>query len=583
MRFVHLLYVPTMNCNMQCKYCYLGDSTKEVISDKGYLETLEYAVKKMAAADVMPFNISLHGGEVTTLPKENFRELIKYISDYYNKNGKFLSENGFKVGRPHIKTNLLALDKHIETIKEFNVSISGSLDLPLAMHNEYRVTKGGNETLSKIIKNIKLLEELPNHKKVSSTIFKEHYDRFDEIVSDIRFLADNTCLDMNDFNFMIGFKSELSGCETQFTPLSQEEQVDFFRRINTAFDGSDLQFGLDNAWFAEFTQGYCSNCDLCGEKFMLLEKNGDIYSCVRGQGNPDFYYGNIFKDDVSDILANGSEKIFKIHNQLGFSDECANCKFIHLCKTGCPFVKKQYSSQKSYTCLLQQEIYKKNKEEFAGNNFPYVYLYRVHPQIAEQYLPREESYDGTPMLEEMIRDDSKLQLVYSEDAFILEIDGQFYPLKSQLTKSSRQIVYICKYSIIKLHVKKDVFDWLSEYPINNSLYMMLLSGNMVIYGDENRKKQEHIMTHQVFKNTAINKESCIDGYTCVELSEILKQYYPMLPEDIPNNLFFTTSALRDYHYLKQRNNGYYHAKAMNLPFQNIEFIYVNIEEREINV
>ena len=28
-KFIHLLYVPTMECNMACKYCYLEDNTKD--------------------------------------------------------------------------------------------------------------------------------------------------------------------------------------------------------------------------------------------------------------------------------------------------------------------------------------------------------------------------------------------------------------------------------------------------------------------------------------------------------------------------------------------------------------------------
>ena len=40
------------------------------------------------------------------------------------------------------------------------------------------------------------------------------------------------------------------------------------------------------------------------------------------------------------------------------------------------------------------------------------------------------------------------------------------------------------------------------------------------------------------------------------------------------NIFFTTNALRDYHYTKQKNNAYYHIDAINLPFQNIEFYYI---------
>ena len=45
----------------------------------------------------------------------------------------------------------------------------------------------------------------------------------------------------------------------------------------------------------------------------------------------------------------------------------------------------------------------------------------------------------------------------------------------------------------------------------------------------------------------------------------------------PNNIFFTTSSLRDYHYTKQKNNAYYHIQAINLPFQNIEFYYLDKE------
>ena len=171
-KFIHLLYVPTMNCNMQCKYCYLKENTIDLKHDDKYLKTLDYAVKKFKDAGVVPFNISLHGGEVTTLSKEDFRDIIEFISNYYKDNKKIIEENGFRLGEPHIKTNLLNIEKHIDTIKDFNVSISGSLDLPFSLHEEYRVTKGNQKTLDRILQNVKLLENIPNKKKVSATIFK---------------------------------------------------------------------------------------------------------------------------------------------------------------------------------------------------------------------------------------------------------------------------------------------------------------------------------------------------------------------------------------------------------------------------
>lgn len=577
-KFIHLLYVPTMNCNMQCKYCYLGENTVDDVCEKGCLETLQFAVEKFRQSNVMPFNISLHGGEVTTLSKGDFRALVAYIHEYYDKNSKELQANGFKVGRPHIKTNLYGLDKHIDSIKEFDVSVSGSLDLPFSMHRKYRVTKGEQDTLEKILRNVSLLETLPNRKKVSATIFKEHFVHMDEMIADIRYLHEHTCLNMNDFNFMIGFASNQPGCQ-QLTPLTEEEQVALFKRMQEEFQGTDLQEGLDNAWFAEFTQNYCTNCDLCGEKFFLLERNGDIYSCVRGQRNPEFYYGNIYTNSVEEILLRGMEQIYKVHNKVGFNEECAQCDYLHLCKTGCPFVKNEYQSDKSYTCLLQQEIYKKNGESPKNQDYPFVYLAKVHPEMAADYYPVDQNENS---LQALISKDVKLQAVYDSKAFVLTVDGQEYKLESQLLKSARDFLFITDESDMKLYIRKDVLDVLSDYPVNNSLYMMLLSGNMVVYGDEQRQKQEHVMTHQIFKRSVAAGKSDREGYYCIDMMPILKPYLGLLPEDEPNNLFFTTSALRDYHYYKQKNNGFYHMAALNLPFQNIEFYYIDLKGADID-
>ena len=72
-----------MNCNMACKYCYLEENTKDEMLKYKPLDTLKYAVDKFRSEGVIPFNISLHGGEVTTLSKSDFYKLIEYIYNYY--------------------------------------------------------------------------------------------------------------------------------------------------------------------------------------------------------------------------------------------------------------------------------------------------------------------------------------------------------------------------------------------------------------------------------------------------------------------------------------------------------------------
>ena len=572
-KYIHLLYVPTMACNMGCKYCYLEDNTVDEKTKYKPLETLEYAINKFRESNVIPFNISLHGGEVTTLSKNDFYDVIKFINDYYNDNKQLIIDGGFKIGNPHIKTNMYDLDKHLDTIKEFNVSISGSLDLPLSLHDEYRVTKGNKKTLDKILKNIELLKDIPNKKKVSATIFKEHFDHLDEIVEDIKFLHKNTCLDMNDFNFMIGFDYNSNGV---LHHISEEEQVELYKRMHKEFDGTDLDSGVNGAWFDEFGPEYCTNCDNCGEKFFLLEKNGDIYSCVRGQKNKDYYYGNIYENSVEEILNTAKNKIFLNHNKLPLNEECTKCGYLYLCKTGCPFVKNTYNSNKSYTCMLQKEMYKDRnllKDEY-NDEFVYEYVKNMRLEDMDKYYPKRKETDYIN-LEEIIEQDNNLKYIYDNDSFILRIDDQEYKLESQIIKKSRDIIYITPKSKIEILMKKHLIEELCDYPENNSLYIMLLSGNLVTYGDEGRTKQRHIATHQIYKGV-LDKNSN-DLYYIYDITNMIKEYKSEYSTDSPNNIFFTTSSLRDYHYTKQKNNAYYHIQAINLPFQNIEFYYLNKE------
>ena len=575
-KFIHLLYVPTMDCNMACKYCYLEDNTKDEFRKMKPLDTLKYAIEKLKSANVVPFNISLHGGEVTTLNTKDFYDLIEYINNYYEENKELITSAGFKVSRPHIKTNLYGIDRHIETIRKFNVSVSGSLDLPLFLHDEYRVTKGNDKTLDKILKNIALMKDIPNKKKASATIFKEHFKYLDEIVKDIKYLHNNTCLDMNDFNFMIGFDYNSNGILHHIT---EKEQLELYNRMHEEFDNTDLDFGVNGPWFDEFGPGYCSNCDNCGEKFFLLEKNGDIYSCVRGQKNPNYYYGNIYKNTVNEILQTAYQKIFNNHNLMPFNEECSKCGYLYLCKTGCPFVKNTYKTNKSYTCLLQQKMYQdRNFNKDINNEFVYKYVSKMRLENPTNYISEVKEDIGYPRLEEIIKQDEKLKYIYDKDTFILSVDDDLYNLESQIIKKSRDIVYFTDDSKIKIYMKKDVISEVCDYPENNSLYIMLLSGNLVTYGDEGRTKQRHIATYQVYKGVLDSDTLENSQYYIYDISNFIKEHKKSYAKDKPNNIFFTTSALRDYHYTKQKENAYYHIQAINLPFQNIEFYYISREE-----
>lgn len=236
---------------------------------------------------------------------------------------------------------------------------------------------------------------------------------------------------------------------------------------------------------------------------------------------------------------------------------------------------------------MQQEIYNDNPLKYPEDKDSeaslYNYLVKMRPSIAGEYLSQAENNEKTDKMNDftnlltIIKNDEKLKNIYASDVFILKVDEREYFLESQIIKNHRDIVFLTDETVLKLYIKKGVLED-CEYPVNNSLYMMLLSGNLVTYGDEKRTKQEHIMTHQIYTDTIKKYHSDKDGYYEVDITSILRMYYDKLSKDKPNNLFFTTEMLRGYHYTKQKNNAYYHIQAMNLPFQNIEFFYVNCKE-----
>lgn len=118
-----------------------------------------------------------------------------------------------------------------------------------------------------------------------------------------------------------------------------------------------------------------------------------------------------------------------------------------------------------------------------------------------------------------------------------------------------------------------------DYPENNALYLMLLSGDLVTYGDERRTKQRHIATHQIYKGVLDHSVDNEEEWYVYDISGLLREYAKEYATGSPNNLLVTTTELRDCHYRKQENNAYYHIQAINLPFQNIEFYYLTLDQK----
>lgn len=592
---VHLLYSPTLACNLSCQYCYLGEqtSTAQIKKDsEKAISTLKYALRKFEESNILPFNVSLHGGEVTILSNEILEELFNTIKNHYIKNFDEINALGHKKSSPHIKTNLYKFSTQYKLFEKHKVSISASIDLPLSMHAKYRTTKGGKDWLDLTLENLKLLAKYPYNKKISSTLCSEHIEKLDEFIKDIWFIHNEIGFDMNNFNIMFVFESDLNNIDKKdkaLKPTSSEQQLELYKRLKKEFIGTELEEGFKRNWFDEFKPSYCTNSFNCGEKFYLLQGDGSIYSCVRGQGIEEFYYGNIYKDPIEEILNNGARKITEIHQKYGLDESCKVCNNLSICNTGCPVVKFQKNSPKSYTCQLQKTIYKDNPISYPEDSkedqkeYSKYYIKNMYPHLFndlnededKSFLVPNDILENKNFLSNIIKEDTILEHLYSNKSFILELNEEFLYLESQILKKNTELYTISSKDKVVIHLPKKILKLNCDEVIKNTLYLQLLNNDLVVYGDEKRTKQAHIFTYQVYSSMLKESNTLGNDYLMFDISGIINLHKNFYKKNVLNNLFFTTQYLREYHYQKQKNNAFYHIQAINLPFPNIEFFYLD--------
>jgi len=108
-----LLIKPYLGCNLRCKYCYEGIYRKKHRPQKEY--NLQAIFKRME--EFKNLEMSLHGGEILTLPKKDVEALLAKMHEL--------------TGRSSIQTNATLIDEdYIKMFKKYKTSIGISWDGP---------------------------------------------------------------------------------------------------------------------------------------------------------------------------------------------------------------------------------------------------------------------------------------------------------------------------------------------------------------------------------------------------------------------------------------------------------------------
>ena len=336
-RAIKLTFVPNQFCNLGCTYCYLGDLTNNRDDPADVVAEFSRICEHLAHQGILIDQQLLHGAEISTLPI-------------------------------HIKTNLYNFHQLRPLFEEYEVSISGSFDLPFSLHEKFRVTKAGKSTLKRTVDNVLLLGSYPHRKKISCVVGREHLERIDEFVADLRWLDEHGFDMVTDFYIMFAYDSVNSGDSSQ---LDQAQMVEFFEGVLDRVRGTKFERAVYYEWFKEFTHGYCTHQINCGATNFLVQKNGDVYPCHRAQAEPDLKFGNIHQLGLPEIAAKGAATIraYEAANE-DLSAECIACEYFYLCYAGCPIERNNNRGNRAYTCGIQKALYRAQRSSTRTTRSP---------------------------------------------------------------------------------------------------------------------------------------------------------------------------------------------------------------------
>jgi len=332
-------------CNLDCKYCfYLEKESLYPQAQKWAMreDVLDSYVRQyIEAHDAPVINFAWQGGEPTLLGVDYFHRLVDIQKKYAN--GKRI-QNAFQTN------GVLLNDDWAALFKENEFLIGVSIDGPRALHDAYRVDKGGQPTFDRVIRGI---ETLKRNGVEFNTLTTVHRGNADYPVEVYRFLKENGS----------GFM--------QFIPIveriAQQVTADGLQLISPDFSGAaqvapwsvePRQFGrFLCAIFDEWVRRDVGTCFVqlfdvsletwsgmeaslcifkrqCGQA-LALEHGGDLYSCDHFV-YPQNRLGNIMDAPLAALVESEQQRSFGEAKESTLPKYCLECDVRFACNGECP-------------------------------------------------------------------------------------------------------------------------------------------------------------------------------------------------------------------------------------------------------
>jgi len=321
-------------CNLDCDYCYF--LSKEMLYPgsrfKMAYDLLETYTRQYIEAQRVPeVTFAWQGGEPTLLGLEFYRHAV-LLQQKYRRPGMRIQNT--------LQTNGTKLDDAwCSFFKEHGFLIGLSVDGPRALHDAYRVDKGGAGSFERVMKGLGLLKKYGVEFNILTTLHAANAPHPLEVY---RFLRDEVGTRFVQFIPIVerdndtGFQE---GGEVTNRSITAEQYGAFMVKVFNEWVRRDVGrvyvqlFDVALAAWVGMSPGLCVFEKTCGTA-LALEHNGDVYSCDH-YVEPDYLLGNLQELPLVDLVASEQQGAFG-RAKAALPRYCQSCEVRFVCNGGCP-------------------------------------------------------------------------------------------------------------------------------------------------------------------------------------------------------------------------------------------------------
>ena len=335
-------------CNLDCKYCFYLDKESMFASGTRFRmsdEVLEAYVRQQIEAQRGPeIQFAWQGGEPTLMGVEFFEKAADFQRKYA----------GGRTVRNAFQTNGTLLDDAWgRFLKRENFLVGVSIDGPQALHDSYRVDKGGKPTFDRVMNGLEVLKQ---HNVDFNTLTVVHRESARQPLEVYQFLKEIG----SGFLQFIPLVDRLPDAASESKGLTHapppkpgttESQVtrwsvvpsDYGEFLVTIFDEwvrrdvgkvfvqlFDVSLGI---WLGH-PAGLCLFRETCGDA-VALEHNGDVFSCDHFV-YPEYKLGNLLNSSLGDLVRGPQQRAFGEAKSSTLPAYCRACDVRFACNGECP-------------------------------------------------------------------------------------------------------------------------------------------------------------------------------------------------------------------------------------------------------